>query len=84
MSTQQYYTDDCTIPVPTGFRDRSTNVLEWKTEDGDSIALVIHRDQLPCTIRRSARPDRSSNSTSPARPRDTPRSSPVSTWSATT
>lgn len=47
MSAQQYYTDDCTIPVPAGFRDRSTNVLEWKTADGDSVALVIHRDELP-------------------------------------
>lgn len=47
MSSQQYYTDDCTIPVPSGFRDRSTNVLEWKTPEGDSIALVIHRAELP-------------------------------------
>lgn len=47
MSTQPYCTDDCTIVLPTGFRDRSTNVLEWKTEDGESIALVIHRAELP-------------------------------------
>lgn len=47
MSMQQYYTDDCTIPVPSGFMDRTTNVLEWKTEEGDSVALVIHRAPRP-------------------------------------
>jgi hypothetical protein len=47
MTTHPYYTDDCTLPVPAGFIDRSTNVLEWKLTDGDSVALVIHREQLP-------------------------------------
>jgi hypothetical protein len=39
--------DHCTIRVPEGFRDRTTHVLEWKTEEGDSLALVMQRDPLP-------------------------------------
>jgi hypothetical protein len=47
MSTRTYFMDDCTIPVPSGFRDRTVNVLEWEMEDGDKIGLVIQREPLP-------------------------------------
>jgi hypothetical protein len=47
MSVHHYHTDDCTIPVPAGFVDRTTNVLEWKIEENESLVLVIHRELLP-------------------------------------
>lgn len=47
MSERTYLTDDCTVSVPTGFRDRSSNVLEWKTQEGDSVVLVIQREPIP-------------------------------------
>ncbi len=47
MSARMYCMDDCTIPVPAGFRDRTVNALEWDTEDGDKIGLVIQRQPLP-------------------------------------
>lgn len=47
MNDHSYFADDCTISVPAGFHDRSTNVLEWKTEEGDSLVLAIHRELLP-------------------------------------
>lgn len=43
---KRYYTDEALIPVPPGFIDRSTNVLEWTTPDGERLALVIHRQLL--------------------------------------
>jgi len=43
---KRYYTDEALIPVPPGFVDRSTNVLEWTTPDGERLALVIHRQVL--------------------------------------
>lgn len=57
MSVQLYYTDDCSIPVPTGFIDRTTNVLEWKTESGDSVALVIHREVRSPPVSEDDSPD---------------------------
>jgi hypothetical protein len=47
VSAHLYYADDCTLTVPAGFRDRTTNLLEWKTPEGDSIALAIQREPLP-------------------------------------
>lgn len=47
MSDYAYFTDHCTISVPQGFRDRSMNLLEWTTPEGDSIALAIQREKLP-------------------------------------
>lgn len=49
MKDKQFYTDEAIIPVPPGFTDRTTNVLEWTTPEGDSIALVIHRQVLTPT-----------------------------------
>ena len=46
MSVHTYCMDDCRIPVPTGFRDLTVNALEWSTEDGDKIGLVIQRMPL--------------------------------------
>lgn len=46
MKDKQFYTDEAIIPVPPGFTDRTTNVLEWKTPEGDPIAMVIHRQVL--------------------------------------
>jgi hypothetical protein len=44
MSLHIYLMDDCTIHVPPGFRDRTSHQLEWKTREGDTIALVIQRE----------------------------------------
>lgn len=49
MSTRRFYMDDCTIPLPAGFRDRTVHVLEWQMEDGESIALVVQREALPAS-----------------------------------
>jgi hypothetical protein len=46
VSVRTYYMDDCTIPVPAGFLDRTANVLEWKTAEEDSLALLIQREPL--------------------------------------
>lgn len=46
MMTKPYYTDEAILPLPPGFEDRSTNILEWKTPEGDKIALVINRQEL--------------------------------------
>lgn len=56
MSAHLYYADDCTLTVPAGFRDRTTNLLEWKTPEGDSIALAIQRDPLPAPPTEEALP----------------------------
>jgi hypothetical protein len=45
--THRYYMDDFTIDVPEGFRDRAVHVLEWRTDDGDVLALVAQREDLP-------------------------------------
>jgi hypothetical protein len=42
-----YFMDDFTLELPEGFRDRSTHLLEWKTDDGDSVVLVAQREKLP-------------------------------------
>ena len=47
MSARIYYMDDCKIGVPAGFRDRTVNVLEWDTEDGEKVGLVIQREPVP-------------------------------------
>ncbi len=47
MSFEPYTMNDHVIHVPPGFRDSSVNVLEWKAEDGEKIALVIQRRSLP-------------------------------------
>jgi hypothetical protein len=47
MSLHSYLADDCSLPVPPGFRDRTTHVLEWKTPEGDSVVLVLHREMIP-------------------------------------
>jgi len=44
VSLHTYCMDDCTIHVPSGFRDRTNHVLEWKTPEGDAVALVLQRD----------------------------------------
>ena len=49
MSIHAYYTDHCTIAVPQGFRDRSMNMLEWTTPEGDSIVLALQREKLPAS-----------------------------------
>ncbi len=46
MNTRLYYMDDCTVALPPGFRDNTVNVLEWKTDEDDSIALVVQRETL--------------------------------------
>jgi hypothetical protein len=51
VSHKSYYTDEAIIPVPPGFIDRSTHVLEWKAADGERIGLLVHRQQLePATL----------------------------------
>jgi hypothetical protein len=47
MSSRVYYMDDCNVTLPDGFRDRTAHALEYKTEEGDSIALVFQREPLP-------------------------------------
>ncbi len=47
MSERTYLMDDCAIVVPEGLRDRTVNALEWETEDGDKVALVVQRSPLP-------------------------------------
>jgi len=47
MSLHAYLMDDCTIHVPSGFRDRTQHTLEWQTGEGDAIALVIQREPVP-------------------------------------
>jgi len=47
MSAGAYWMDDCTIQVPPGYRDRTSHTLEWKTPEGDAVALIIQRDLLP-------------------------------------
>lgn len=56
MSHKSYYTDEAIIPVPPGFVDRSTHVLEWTVADGERIGLLIHRQLLePATLEGEAR-----------------------------
>ncbi len=47
MTAQTYYMDDCTFVVPAGFRDHTVNALDWPTEDGGRVALVVQRQALP-------------------------------------
>jgi hypothetical protein len=47
MSVHAFYMDDCTLSVPEGFRDRTTNVLEWKTPENDTVVLIVQREPLP-------------------------------------
>jgi hypothetical protein len=39
--------DDFTMEVPEGFRDRAVHLLEWRLDDGDSVALLAQREDLP-------------------------------------
>lgn len=46
--TELYRMDDWVVPIPTGFTDRSINVLEWRLEDStDKLALVVQREYVP-------------------------------------
>jgi hypothetical protein len=47
MSGHAYWMDDCSIEVPEGYRDRTSHTLEWKTPEGDALALIVQRDLLP-------------------------------------
>jgi hypothetical protein len=38
--------DDGTFTVPAGFRDRTVNALEWRTPDGEKLALIVQREPL--------------------------------------
>jgi hypothetical protein len=42
-----YLMDDCRLTLPDGFVDRSAHMLEWRTEEGDRLALVVQREALP-------------------------------------
>jgi hypothetical protein len=39
--------DECAVTLPAGFRDRTMHILEWKTEEGDSVVLMVQRDDEP-------------------------------------
>ncbi len=45
-TSRTYHMDDCVISLPAGYKDRSVNVLEWKTPSGDSVALTVQREPL--------------------------------------
>lgn len=42
-----YHMDECVIPVPDGYRDRTTHVLEWPLDAGHNLILTVSRDTLP-------------------------------------
>ena len=46
MTDRRYYTDEAILPVPPGFVDRSTNILEWTSPEGAKLALLVHRHAL--------------------------------------
>ncbi len=46
MSGRLYFMDEAHLTVPEGYRDRSTNILEWETGPGTRIVLVVQRDQI--------------------------------------
>lgn len=46
--SELYRMDDCVVPVPAGFTDRSVHVLEWRLEGStDKLALVVQREIVP-------------------------------------
>jgi hypothetical protein len=47
MNTVPYVMDEVEVAVPAGFVDSTVNTLEWQTEDGSRVSLVVHRDQNP-------------------------------------
>ncbi|MDI3285333.1 DcrB-related protein [Polyangium sp. 15x6] len=47
MNTTTYYMDDVEVAVPAGYVDRTVHTLEWHTEDGGRVALVVQRDPDP-------------------------------------
>ncbi|MDI1435461.1 MULTISPECIES: DcrB-related protein [Polyangium] len=47
MNTTTYYMDDVEVAVPAGYIDRTIHTLEWQTEDGSRVGLVVQRDLSP-------------------------------------
>lgn len=47
MNTVIYGMDDVEVAVPAGYVDRTVHTLEWQTEDGGRVALVVQRDLTP-------------------------------------
>ncbi len=47
MSDYTYHLDEAVIRVPEGFLDRTMNVLEWVTPEGERVVLVIQRELSP-------------------------------------
>jgi hypothetical protein len=47
MSMTTYHMDDLELAVPPGYLDNSVHTLEWQTEDGSRVSLVVQRDPSP-------------------------------------
>lgn len=47
MELVTYYMDDVEVAVPPGYVDTSVHTLEWQTEDGSRVSLVVQRDLDP-------------------------------------
>jgi hypothetical protein len=45
MITTTYCMDDMEVAVPDGYVDKTVHALEWPTEDGGRVSLVVQRDQ---------------------------------------
>ena len=41
-----FHMDDAVLCLPTGFSDRSVNVLDWPLSEVDKLALVVQRERL--------------------------------------